>query len=424
MVTHPNNHGLFFIYAALAVMVLTSIRSVLYLYGLPSPQLVSILGNLAGFGLLLIGAYRYTTANGLWRMTTLSHRIQLFLWVCCVGLAGLLGFWNENESNALVKEFISLNSWVFFLLLGASDRFWLKMVKPMTLIFYLGAVLVVVFADAAAVVTNEMGTEQLDLDSLGSRNQHSLGFRLRPLVGAGLFLFIWGVVNPQAGIWKLLQLGALPVLIFMSVGIFVFRGSAIMAVVSVLMVLIVRPMLETRSRPNLTAFLFAGCALGALGFSQTEAFEKLTRRAVEQTQNEGFLTSRTAEYEAYVADMGWEVTTGRGLGGSFDATGVMKGDRAHIWQTTHFGLLVLSLKGGVLMTVVFLAFLIPGLALQETQWYQNPMNLTAALYFPIILANYIFNPIYLAPESIFGAMAIMMSLARFGRTPEAEYAAT
>lgn len=425
MVTHPNNHGLFFIYAALAVLLVTAIRSLLFLYGMPlSPQLVSIVGNLGAFGLFIVGAYRYVIANGLINYIPYRQWVPLVLWVGCVGLAALLALWNDNEKNALVKEFITLNLYVVFLILGVSDHFWLKIVKPMTLIFYLGAILVVLFADTAAVVTSEMGTEQLDLDSLGSRNQHSLGYRLRPLVNAGLFLFIWGVVSPQAGIWKLLQLGALPVLVVLSVGIFVFRGSAITAAVAVLMVLIVRPMLETRSRPNLTAFLFAGCALGALGFSQTEAFEKLTRRAVEQTQKEGFLTSRTTEYEAYVADMGWDVTTGRGLGGSFDATGVMKGDRAHIWQTTHFGLLVFSLKGGVLMTVIFLAFLIPGLALRETQWYQNPMNLTAALFFPIIVANYIFNPIYLAPESMFGAMAIMMALARFGRTPEAEYAAT
>jgi hypothetical protein len=346
------------------------------------------------------------------------------LWVGCVGLAALLALWNDNEKNALVKEFITLNMYVVFLILGVSDRFWLKIAKPMTLIFYLGAILVVLFADTAAVVTSEMGTEQLDLDSLGSRNQHSLGYRLRPLLGAGLFLFIWGVVNPQAGMWKLLQLGALPVMVLLSVGIFVFRGSAIMAAAAVVMVLVVRPMLETRNRPNLTALLLAGCTLGAYGYSQTEAFEKLTRRAVEQTQREGLFTSRIAEYEAYVADMEWDVVTGRGLGGAYDASGVMKSERAHIWQTTHFGLLVFSLKGGILMTIVFLSFLLPACKIRDAAWYQNPMNLTAALYLPIILANYIFNPIYLAPESIFGAMAIMMSLSRFARTPEAEYIAS
>lgn len=408
--------GLHFMLAGLAIFYFAGIRSVLYVWGIPLPmRLIAQFSGAVGAVLFSYGAYSYIGAYKVLRLMTKSHQSIILLWYVCLLLFFVVGVLNGNSLTVIGKEFIIL--WLFglFWTLGADDRFWFLIAKPLTIIFYITVPLIMLYASTPGLVIDTYGTEQLADEVIGRRNINTIGYGLRPVMGSGLFLFVWGVLNPRKGIWRNLQIGAFPLSLAISVGLFVFRGAAFTHALVALIVLLIRPRLEKRKRPGISALLVLGGILGAIYFAQTDAFAFLLTRTFEHTRSEPIFASRLNELSAYFSVMRWEVFTGRGLGGHFDASSAFDLDRFSEWSTLHFGIFVFTLKGGVLLAGLFLAVLMAGFRIYPQHWYQDPMNLTATLLFPLLVFSFSMNPFHLTPEAIFQYLPVMMALGRFGR---------
>ena len=350
------------------------------------------IGNLAVLGLLAIGIYRYIQCCPIHNNFTDSHCRRIYYWFLLLALFACYGILRGNELVTIGKESTAFCYIGFFLVLGGDDRFWAHLRKPLTALFYIGAFLVVSFANTPAVqVAEDAVTQNLTADvSVAHRNIFSLGYTLRPLMASGLLLGIWGLVSKQKGLWRNLQMAAPVVLFACEVGLFLFRSTGAYVVLAGASYLILCPVFERRVHMGRTILVLCAAAIGVTVFAATETSDYFLARLSAETQKEGLFESRNAELGAYLDDLRWETISGRGIGGTFDAFSAFlrPGEDAYArealskWATLHYGVLVFALKGGVLMLALFISLLMPGFRRRSRDWYRNRYNLTAALLFP------------------------------------------
>ena len=409
--------GLRWILAGMAILLLTTLWPVIYHLGIPlSRTLTARLGGTAGTLALFVGVIIFVRAVRPHGLLTPSQRFSIILWRALLLLFLTVGIILGNSVVSAGREFLFLWMLAEFLVAGVDDRFWFAIEKPLTVVFYVAVPFIFTYYETPMLLVDPLGVYSHNVGQEGGRYTWSLAYQLRPLINFGLFLGVWGFVRPNGGIWRMAQMIAPIPYFIIDVGLFQFRSVVFLLAVVVVSLLIFRPLLESRRRPAATAILLAVCVGGLLIFVDSERYDVFKKRSFEETAKESIFQSRLDELTAYQDDMGWEILVGRGLGGSFDASAVFsKHQASEEWGGVHFGILLFTLKGGVLLFVVFVAFMGRGFQLRPKAWYGNPCNLAAALFFPVIVIQLVLNPISATPVALFKFLPVMMVLARFGR---------
>ena len=414
--------GIPWVIAGLGGVFLVGMRKLLFLWEVPiSQRLVAMVGGSAGALMIVWGTYWFTRSQGTGKLFRPAHLLKINLWRGLLVALFIYGFLYHNAITETGNEFIML--WIISaaLVVGGDDRFWYAIAKPLTVIFYLAALLVFLYYDTPLeVTTTPEGTFASQIEYMSARYLGTLGMEFRALAGAGLFLGFWGALSPRNDIWRGLQILAIFIAAGIEVVLFKFRGAVVVFALAGLSLLLFRPFLERRRRPGMMAILVALIVTGSLIFLRTQESQFLIDRFSENEAiaNEGMFSSRNIELAAYMSDMKAQVLVGHGLGGYFNAYDAFRNRESLQWGTLHYGLLVFTLKGGVLMLGLFLAFLWPGFYIRPRAWYQNRCNLVAALMFPILLFQFALGPIALSINSIMAQLPAMMVLARFGRRTE------
>jgi len=405
--------GLSMIILAIYTNCVICARPVLYQWGVSLPDAVfGIYGSTLTVALIAVGAYQYLTSGQVRWSCTKRHWLKIRLWFLAVAVFGFYGMLFGNETALVYREAYALFEMGVFLLLGADDRIWYGLEKHITVVFYLAVALILIYQQTPVPDIYAPGFRDAT-EPTNFRYSNTVAYLLRPLAGPGLLLGMWGLVRAGGGIWRIAQISALGLSFVCEVVIFKFRSEAVFIALAIVSFLLLRPLLERRLRPTIAVVVLSASVLGLGYYFETESWTLLDKR---QTAEGGdMLRYRFEELEAYKADLGWKVMVGNGLGGSFDASTVREGEvGANRWVTLHFGLLVFTLKGGILLLTMFLSFVRPGISMRGRQWYANPYNLAAALLLPIYLIGFIVNPISLFPDSLWENLAAMMVLARFG----------
>ena len=391
-------------------------RPVLYHWGIPLPmRLVSQIGNPIVLLLFAIGGYQYAKSQHVHLLLRESPGFRIRTWFCIIAFLSVYGVIHGNEWITIGKEAIAFSTMGIFLLVGEDECFWYGLEKHLTVLFYLGFALMYVYYQSPTVTVTSQGVLQDFYVTMDPRYTGSLAYPLRPLVAPGLLLGIWGLVRRSGGIWRILQILALPALFACEANLFKFRSSAAFALLAALSFLVLGPLLERRIRLFTSVFVLAVGTLGLLYYLPTKSGQILETRVTVETKKAPLFGSRLAELEAYLADMGPEAVVGRGLGGTFDASRVYGPNMGRKWAGLHFGVLVFTLKGGLPFLLAFLSFIRPGFAWRDPFWYRNPCDLTAALLFPVYCCAIIFNPIHFSPEMALYNLPVMMVLARSAR---------
>lgn len=347
-------------------------------------------------------------------MMTRGHRIRVFIWFSLCVLYCIYGVCYGNPTMFIVKESLWFFMTVVFLIAGVNERIWYVLDKPATVVFYLSIIIFALTYDTISPVKDIVeGAQSLD----GSRYTNTVGYLFRPFISMGAFLTVWGVVNSRNWKWRLAQGGALIFQLAANVLFFKFRSEAVYGIVVVVMLLFVRPLLERRLRFGVTALLSVSIVVAFLVAYQTEQFHGFIDRLFFHSADTGggVTSSRDYEYQLYRSVVGNDFYIGRGIGGGFEAGRLFGSDHAHHWKTLHYGIMVFTLKGGVLMFLSFCSFVLAGLRIRSVNWYRNPCNLTAALLLPLFIFQFCMNPFALTPEHGCRYALIMMCLARFGR---------
>jgi hypothetical protein len=389
------------------------LRPVLYQWGLSLPDTYfGIYGASLTILFVLTGANQYLKSGGASWSCTRRHRKDVKLWFSLIASLGVYGVLRGNAASSVYREVFVFFEMGAFLLLGADDRFWQGIEKHLTVLFYLAVALIFVYQQTPvpAMYASPLGGAA---DLVNFRSSNSVAYYIRPLIGPGLLLGMWGLVRRGGGVWRIAQVSALVLFFGCEAAVFQFRSEAVFTALAVVSFLLLRPIFERRLRPGVSTSLLVAVVLGLGYYLGTESWTALERR--QTVDDPDMMSYRFAELEAYKADLGWNVLVGRGLGGSFDASALRSAEEgADKWGTLHFGLVVFTLKGGVFLLAMFLSFLGPGIPRRARSWYSNPYNLIAALLFPIYLVAFVVNPITLFPEGLLLNLPPMMILARFG----------
>jgi hypothetical protein len=409
--------GIRWIIAGIVVLVLTTMWPIFFHWGIKIPKTLSArLGGTLGTLALFFGVMVFIRTLRLKYLLKPLTLITINLWKTLLVFFLVVGIILGNGVIGAVREFLFFWMLTEFMIAGADDRFWYAIEKPLTVVFYTAVPLILVYYQTPMLIIDPQGVFYSNLAEIGGRFTWSLAYDLRPMIASGIFLGIWGFVRPAGGPWRIAQILA-PVFFFIiEVGLFQFRSVAFSLALMVLSLLLLRPFLEVRNRPKSTVMLLAICIAALLMFVDTDQYDVFRKRTFEQTQDVPILQSRLDELSAYTADMGWEILIGRGLGGSFDASGVFfRRDTSDDWRTLHFGIMVFTLKGGISMLLLFLIFIGRGFKIYPKPWYKNPCNITAALFFPVFIFHIIMAPILINPVGLFKFIPAMMVLSRFAR---------
>jgi len=346
------------------------------------------------------------------------------MWFFLLALLSAYGIARGNDWYITGKECMAGCHIGIFFILGSDDRFWYKIEKPLTIMFYIGALLVATFSNTPVVqAIGDVVLQDYNAPiSTAGRNINSLGYSLRPLMASGLLLGMWGLVRKGKPIWRFLQVSALFVTLACDVGLFVFRGTFLAIVLVGLSYLLLLPFLKDNAFSAKSVFILTAGAIGFIVFAESDVLDRLQRRLLEETQTESLWGSRNAELRAYLDQVRWEALVGRGIGGTFDATGGGSWSKStsigltyRTWGVLHYGILIFSLKGGIVMLALFASWLTPGLRHRPRRWYTNPCNLTAALLFPLYLLILVTNPLPFSVEGLLFMLALMVPLSRFSR---------
>lgn len=407
--------GLGWIVVGMVILLLTTMWPVFYLWGVPIPKTFAArFGGIGGTLTIYLGIIIFVRAVHPQKLLTPFSNLTIISWKAFLVLLLSVGIIMGNSIVAAAREFLFLWMLAEIMVAGVDDRFWYAVEKPLTVVFYITVPFMFVYYETPKLLVDSLSVSSANAAEVGGRYTWSLIYDLRPMIACGIFLGIWGFVRQTGGGWRMFQMFAPVPYFIIEVGLFQFRSVAFFLAIMVVSLLILRPLLESRSRPTATAMLLAVCIASLLIFVDSEQYDVFKGRSFESTNQESIFQSRLDELSAYRADMGWEIAIGRGLGGSFDASNVFpRHDGSGEWKTLHFGILVLTLKGGFLLLTIFIMFIGKGFRLRPKSWYLNQCNLTAAIFFPIIVLQLLLNPISLTPVGLFKFLPVMMVLSRF-----------
>lgn len=393
-------------------------RYALYHWGIPlSLRLTSEIGSSIAFLLFMHGTAVYLKRYPPRVTSSASQYTRVVLWLYLIGGLAFYGLARGNPLNSVGHEAIVLSIMGVTLFLGTDDRAWYAVDKHLTILFWLGVVLLIT-PNLYVALPEVKGAEFVDVSDRFSGTIASL---LGPLTASGLFLGVWGLVSNRCGIWKVLQVLAPVASVGIYAGVFLFRSAAAYFLITLVSCLVLRPLLERKVRLVASVLIILAIVPAVAFYSLTESADRLMQRVNGEISGEnGLFGERVAEVKACVSDLGWETVIGRGLGGTFDASGIYIYESAKQWGTMHFGVLVFGLKGGILLMWTFIGFVVPGMRIRKRVWYQNPCNMTATLLSPVSFLGIATGPFSLIPEAAIAYLPLMLMLARFGRKEQPE----
>ncbi|TWT70521.1 hypothetical protein Pan14r_28280 [Crateriforma conspicua] len=407
------------IYFGLLVIVLVTVRKLLFVCGVPVPvRLISQLGGFVSFVFLVLGMWMLNRVTGVGLIRP-SHLWLARTWQVLLIALFLYGMARGNSVSIAGKEFIAL--WFFSAtwLAGTNNEFWIAITKALTIIFYASLPLIFFSTDIVAPVTTYSGTSEAEYQYIGVRRTNTLAYEFRPLIGSGMFLGVWGLVQPKGGKWRTLQIAAFALAFAIQVGVFKFRSSAGFFLLAGASALVVRPIIERRVRIAFLVSIVIAFSVGLGAFFMTEASNVLLNRIANPDGNSMF-TSRIAELQSYIESIGLEMAVGRGLGGHYNAQAAIGTDHAANWHTVHLGLLVFTLKGGLPLLTIFMLVLASGFLPRPRSWLMHPCNMAAMALLPVMVLQFCLVPFGLSPMSSISYLPPMMAMARFGRTNNPE----
>lgn len=410
---HPAHKGLAFrLTLILAFAGLMIARQVLWRIHFPVPQHYISIGMSVGLAALmgLFALYVYRTQAPVPPRHGFNGRLAIFAgWV---SLLIAWGFVRDNIPNVIFKEAIVFAVFLLLMFVGRYDAVWRAVEKPLVVTFYVGFVLVMATYRIPGVITTFEGSAEAETKWV-PRNLDTIGYSLRGILAVGLLLTAWGLARRQKDRWRLLMLGTLPLYCFVHILLFEFRGSVILVLTLLGSYAILLPVVR-RQIPVRTLIVVA--VVGALGFavaSRTQSYANLMKRFAR----EQVFTTRIDENTAFFREMdALDLVVGRGMGGWYRGPLWAKGILYHgqwRWNSNHFGFLGFVLRGGFLLLLFVMTFVIPYALPKPPAWYEDEYNLAAFLLAPVLILNIILNPILFTPDAFFDMLMAGFCLARF-----------
>ncbi len=402
--------GIALIITALYIAFFTAARPVFVHWGWPIPMRTT---NHIGVGLTFIcmvsGVCLYVPYIFYSAPFTKSFRRKITWWFLAIFVLFIMGYLRTNSIFSALSEFLVFTYLGIFFVLAGDDIFWHQLLKHLTLLFYLGVFLILLFFNTPlSPIVHDNPNSFLENNETSLRFTWSIGYYLRPLISIGILIGMAGMVRPKLDYMKGIQIASLLFYFFIEVGIFKFRSQSIIAMLTIASFYLLKPLLSQKIRPSKNS-LFLFLSILAFGvFINTQSWRQFKERTTGGPSGQGILTSRIQEATAFFNDIGIDILWGRGLGGGFNASDVFW-DAAN-WTTLHFGILIFVLKGGLVFLIFFLSFL--KTPKHKTSWYTNPFNLIAALLFPIVLLKIMLLPFLLAPEGIFSILPVGFIIGR------------
>lgn len=394
-----------------------TLRLVLFHYHIPMPaRMVSQLGNLLIFLVISYGFFVYVRSAIPKKLSIPILRIWIILWIAIVTIQFLFGILWSNYWGNCGREAIIMYYFCFFLIFGLDDRVWSILQKHLTILFYMAVPIIIIYYQTPGLCVDIGDNVNIGNEVASSRFTDSLGYQFRVLIKPAVFLSMFGLVTYEKSILKTMQITTLPMYFFIEVGLFSFRSIAVISICIISSFIFLRPFYEKRIRPWMSFAMIVVMISSISYYMTTESYTRLHERMFVQTQKSSILDSRINEFKEFLkSSTCYSILIGKGLGGVFDASKVFRIEGSKQWKSMHFGIFIFLLKGGIGMFVLFLILILKCIKLRAGPWYRNPCNLTAALLLPIYLANFIFNPFDLRPESLFVYGPMMMVLSRFYR---------
>lgn len=397
-----------------------TLRLLLIQWHIPiSTRFISQFGNLLVLVLMMIAFYRFSTSGAARYLSYPRLRIWAIIWIAMVSIQLCLGIiWGNFWLNS-GREAIALLYYPIFLYFGLDDRVWHSLQKHLTILVFVTLPFIFIYYKTPApnVSIDEMASAFKQVSS--QRYTGSLGYEFRILIKPAIFLTMWGLISSKGGVLRIFQILAVPCYFAIEVGLFKFRSQAVICVGVFASFMVLRPFLEHRLRPKMTAIILILLFSGTAYYLTTDSFELLYQRAFVATQKSRILDSRDDELKALLSNLGSiDMAIGRGMGGAFDASRVYHFKGSEKWRTVHYGILVFLLKGGAGLLFMFIFLLQNSIRIRPKPWYLNPCNLTASLLIPLYLLTVLFLPFDLRPEAQMAAAPIMLALSRYFRRIE------
>jgi len=412
--------GLRWVLAAIYLWFVVFFRAVLYVAGINVDlRLLSQVGYSAVSILIIIGLYKYSVSGAPASIQKPGFSLRLYAWLLFVFVLMAYGIVRENQLDLVVKEADACLYVYAALVMGIDDRFWRGIEKPLTYLFFLSALLVILYSAVPDVTVTADLVNQDTTEEISARHIETLGYAFRPATFAGYLVGVWGLAARKKSWWTRFQTSALFVVFICDVGLFAHRSVAIELFLIYILSITFVPLL-TRRAINFKKLLMVTLLMvsGAIYFLSTSAGELLVVRFTGQAEREGLFGSRNEEIQAFSKDMGWELAVGRGLGGTFDESAQTDLPERAAWPVLHYGIMVWLLKGGVLMLLLFCSFCAVRFWGMPRDWYMNPYNLTAAILIPVYLSEFVSDPLNLSVEGMPFLLATMMCFARFWKVDE------
>jgi hypothetical protein len=410
----------FFIFA-LYINTLFAFRGVLFQWGFSVPlRTISLIYGIVlmfslslAFGAQALKSQRAKDERSVW------FQRQTWWWLTICLLLGLWGMARQNPPAIVVKEWMLFTSIGLMAYCLADSRMAPILFKHLTIIFYISFPFVAWYYETPGVIITEEGAyTDINFD-VSYRYLDTVSYNMRFTLAPAILLGAASVVlTKQNRFTRIAQAVAFVSYFGLEIILFKFRGAVIGFSVLIL-TFIVAQLVLSRSNQKLSAapvYLLVIVALGVLGagYIQKSALIEITERFSVEGRQEGIFESRIAEAAAMFSELGSEALVGRGLGGGFDASGIINQPVGQAWTTMHFGALVLILKGGVLLFLSFAFYIGPSLLSRGSSWYKERLNIVATILLPFLIYNWAFNPFSLSHEFILSYTPLALVFGRLG----------
>jgi hypothetical protein len=332
-------------------------------------------------------------------------------------LAVLLLAYGIARGNPVVQAFNDL--WVYitfccFLILGRYDETWEALEKPLIVLFYVCLGLVILGLGMPQFKLAYGGEEAASiLQAQGERaSAGSLALFGSMTLESWPLLFALAYQKERSDVWKIL--GLLTIVGYVIVAVILeFRSRFAVAGAYALVAMVVMPMLQRKLKvgTGVLVLVMGGLALAVL--SVTANYAHLMERYSERQPYEGRLMEGTAMLEDL---SGVQMLIGKGFGGAYRAAEGW--DPGKTWEagdyvsrTLHAGILMPILKGGAILWLLCLSFLVPMFMRKPPGWYHSRYN-AAAMTVMLVYSAYV--TIVPAPtmESFMFIIVSGLSLAR------------
>lgn len=273
-----------------------------------------------------------------------------------------------------------------FLVLGRYDQVWKDLEKPLIVLFYIVAVMVLLTLNRG-LVTVQATTGYFQEKEVEAAAGGSVGYDISKALNFWPIIMFLASVRLKKDLWKFM--GFATVFFFLILQIYfakrapAARGIAYLATIS-----FVFPLVQRRLKTSTGLIILLGLvSVGIL--SQTEWFHRL--REKQEVDAPLLKSSRFAELGALLEDLNTtEYALGKGMGGYFEPPTDWKAGMAVVTRDgklgrpiLHIGVCQPLLKGGLVFFLLYYSFFFRLILPKPPGWYQNRFNVVAMGVLPV-----------------------------------------